>query len=91
MLASAMMLVSISEEQPLNIHHKPRNLSSSTINGSGGSLSGWGSADSRKSYKVDLNLMGESKAQQEFKSVDDPSSTRIEKEAADEWGFFFDS
>ena len=91
MLASAMMLVSISEEQPLDISHKPRNLSSSTIGGSGGSLSGWGSTESRKSYKTDLNLVGASNVQQEFKIVDDSASSRIEQEAGDEWGFFIDS
>jgi len=63
MLASSMMLVSISEETPAqNVGYQSRlccssaNTSNSRI-GSGDSLSGWGSHATRKSCKMDLCAM----------------------------------
>jgi hypothetical protein len=62
MIASAMMLISISENAVLNVGYKPMSSSSlpSSCNSSGGNLSGWGSATTRKSYKVDLCSLGAS-------------------------------
>jgi hypothetical protein len=97
-LASSMMLVSISENASLDLQHKSRNLSSSTLgSGSGESLSGWGPSAARKSYKVDLNLMGEQEQQQaqqqEFKDMkgDDGTSSMDSGDEDDAWGFFIDS
>jgi hypothetical protein len=94
-----MMLVSISENTSLDLQHKSRNLSSSTLgSGSGESLSGWGPSAARKSYKVDLNLMGEQEQQQaqqqDFKDMKGDDGTSSSMDSCDEddaWGFFSDS
>ena len=51
-----MMLVSISEETPTyNVDYKSRlSSNSNSRRGSGSSLSGWGTAATRKSFKTDL-------------------------------------
>ena len=92
------MLVSISEDIAIDLQHKSRSLSSSTLGSdSGGSLSGWGPSAARKSYKVDLNLAGEQEQQQaqqqEFKNLQggDGTSEMDSGDEEDVWGFFIDS
>lgn len=56
MLASSMMLVSISEETPShNLGYKSRLVTeTNSRRGSASSLCGWGSSTTRKSFKTDL-------------------------------------
>jgi len=80
MLASSMMLVSISEDEPTTIGYQARTPS-------GGLSQGWGNSMSRKSYKTNLNDL----ASQCSMEMSDDCSSGSSSQDADEWGFFIDS
>uniref|UniRef100_A0A7S3L6S6 Uncharacterized protein n=1 Tax=Amphora coffeiformis TaxID=265554 RepID=A0A7S3L6S6_9STRA len=80
MLASSMMLVSISEHEPTAIGYQTRTPS-------GGLSQGWGNSLSRKSYKTNLNDL----ASQCSMDMSDDCSSGSSNQDADEWGFFIDS
>jgi len=88
MLASAMMLVSLAEGAVVHTDYNSSfsRASSSSANSSGTSLSGWGSAATRKSYKVDLCSLG---------SSSEPMSQPMTQVFADtfdsSWGFYADT
>ena len=64
MLASSMMLVSISEKSPSQLDFKSR-LCPSPRSNSGAGLSGWGTAETRKSCRLDLCAMAAAAAAEE--------------------------
>jgi len=82
MLASSMMLTSISEESPTNVGFRSRLVCQENSNDS---LSGWGNSQSRQSYRTDLSSMGgaiyvmQAQVQQLPSSVEGGQHT---------WGFF---
>jgi hypothetical protein len=90
-LASSMMMVTIAEENTaarLRSKASVGNLSSAS---SGDTLSGWGSTGSRKSCKMDLSSMCESKAEQPSKSSSyEPVSMDVNESGGDSWGYFVD-
>ena len=90
MLASAMMLVSLSESAVVHTGYNSRSSFSppSSANNSGTSLSGWGNTMTRKSYKVDLCSLGSSASQpmEESSSHEDESS--VASNTNDSWGFY---
>lgn len=87
MLASSMMLVSISEESTsADIGYKSRLCNSAAASrvGSGSSLSGWGTATTRQSFKMDLSALAQasdsaSQASQSPQDMDDDG----------DWGIVF--
>ena len=85
MIASSMMLVTITEEQTTHVGYKTR------------STSGMGSALSRKSVKTNLSLLATTSSDCSMDVSDEESlnnsfySNAISQENhADEWGFFVD-
>jgi hypothetical protein len=94
MLASAMMLVSLSEGAVVNPGFKSSfSRAPSSCNSSASSLSGWGSAMTRKSYKVDLCSLGSSSSSQ----LSESTSQQMGAYGANEdhenasWGFYADT
>ncbi len=87
MLASAMMLMSLSETAVVHTGYNSRSIftPSSSANNSGTSLSGWGNATTRKSYKVDLYLLGSSASQPKEESS---SHEESDESNTDTWCFF---
>jgi hypothetical protein len=95
-LASSMTLVSISEQTGQTLQYKSSMGSlSSSSQGSGNSLHGWGSDASRKSYKVDLCALGEAKVEgaNTFHLRLEPAlvATELDREMGESWGYFVDS
>ena len=102
MLASSMMLVSISEETPsYNIGYKSRlTTDTNSRRGSASSLSGWGSPTTRKSFKTDLaSLAAEtepmdmsmdcsSQPQQEAPAMPYPMQHSTANQDDEGWGYF---
>ena len=86
MLASSMMIVTISEEQFSSIGY-PHRTPSHIANG------GWGNSLSRKSYKTNLSMLSTDGSMDttsaEF-SVDTSSETS-NGGTGDDWGFFIES
>mmetsp|Transcript_12900 Transcript_12900/g.20762 ORF Transcript_12900/g.20762 Transcript_12900/m.20762 type:complete len:131 (+) Transcript_12900:80-472(+) len=103
-LATSMMLVSIDEENVLKRNHQTSgslcSMASSRCS-SRGSLNGWGSSTSRKSYKVDLSSLAgddcspkdQQHRQHQGSRTAAPSSgsTSDHADVDDSWGFFVDS
>lgn len=88
MLASAMMLVSLSESAVVNPGFKSSfSRAPSSCNSSASSLSGWGSAMTRKSYKVDLCSLGSSSSSSQ---LSESTSQQMDHENAS-WGFYADT
>ena len=96
MLASSMMLVTISEDTPsYHIGYKSRLCSSATSNprlGSGNSLSGWGNSGTRKSCKMDLCAMAQDQAEPMGLPQQAPAMAYSMPQSAssddEDWGFF---
>ena len=88
MVASAMMLLSISEGKPMHTGYKSCYSQPSSCNSSGNSLSGWGSPMSRKSYKVDLSSLGAS-SEDMSQSISQHQSQGVSED--DTWGYFIDT
>jgi hypothetical protein len=86
MVAAAMMLVSISERDTVNVGYKSCYSLSSSCKSSGSNLNGWGTDKTRKSYKVNLCSLdvasdSESVSQHQYQpcGVD---------QVNEDWGFF---
>jgi hypothetical protein len=80
MLASAMILVSISEGAPApNSGYRSRSSSADSD-----SLSGWGTSVTRKSYKMDLSSLSSTCAMETQPQQSSSSSMQCE----DDWGYF---
>lgn len=88
MIASAMMLMSLSESAVVHTGYNSRSSfsPSSSANNSGTSLSGWGSTKTRKSYKVDLYSLGSSASQPMDESS--PNEESVASNTNDSWGFY---
>lgn len=93
MLASAMMLVSLSESAVVNPGFKSSfsSRAPSSCNSSASSLSGWGSPMTRKSYKVDLCSLGSSPACSEAMSSTPINDVTCVDPSNDSWGFYADT
>ncbi|CAB9526298.1 expressed unknown protein [Seminavis robusta] len=94
MLASSMMLVSISEDCPSqNVGFKSR-ISAAPRLGSGSSLSGWGSAATRQSCKMDLCALAAAAAEQQGETPKTQPPTAMRRSSAvasdhgEGWGFY---
>jgi hypothetical protein len=104
MLASSMMLVSISEDSPSSSEQRFKSrLSPSPRTDSGASLSGWGTAATRKSCKMDLCSLAaaaqdadmtdasdddDDKAQQSRRPSIDSSTISEDNDQGGDWGFY---
>ena len=91
MLASSMMLVSISEDSTADqIGFKSRLCPSSNTSriGSGSSLSGWGTATTRKSFKMDLCALAPSEEPSKMQ-VDQHQPHEAKNCDDQEWGIVF--
>jgi hypothetical protein len=101
MLASSLMLVAISEEAPSSEQHFKSRLCPSP--NSGASLSGWGTAATRKSCKMDLCALAaaaqdsdmmdtssndDDKATQSRRSSIDSSTSDEDNDQGGDWGFY---
>ena len=84
MLASSMLLCSISEERETIPFGFRSNL------GSSGTNNGWGCSDSRKSYKTGLASLAVDDEDSQSQS-DNASSSSDMDTAEDDWGFFMDA
>lgn len=89
MIASSMMLVTITEEQTTHVGYQTRRTPS------GNSM---GSALSRKSVKTNLSLLGTSDCSMDVSSDDEDvnnnyysAASTASNQETDEWGFFIDS
>jgi hypothetical protein len=87
MLASAMMLISLSEGAPVHTPYKSCFSQASSCNSSGNSLNGWGSAMTRKSYKTNLCSLGSSS-----ETVVQPISQSQPADTEESsWGYYADT
>ena len=84
MLASSIMMVSISEESPSQCQGFKSRMASSA-----GRLQGWGSQEGRASYKVDLCSLGELNTKALSSQRSSSSGSLSEEQTGTEvWGFF---
>jgi hypothetical protein len=91
MIASAMMLMSISENSALNVGYKASCSLLSSCKDSGSNLNGWGSATTRKSYKVDLCSLSASSESQSMSQYQNQScGVGQVQEDSPSWGYFDD-
>jgi len=86
MLASSIMMMSISEESTLSDLGYTSRLSSSS---SGCPSQGWGSQLGRTSCKVDLCALGQTNPKEFSSQHSSPSNDTMDEE--DDWGFFDES
>jgi hypothetical protein len=90
MIASAMMLMSISENAALNVGYKASSSVLSSCNDSGSNLNGWGSPTTRKSYKVDLCSLGASSESQSMSQYQNQSCGVGQVQEDSSWDYFND-